>query len=469
MLPGWQTDLVPRFLSASPNVALLPLPWSQPLSSWPDEYLVALPRGISRHVVRFIRVGDEVLAAKEVNETLALHEYRLLHDLDRLGTPAVDPIAVVTGRRTLTDEPLDPVLLTRHLQFALPYRSLFTPGVREETVSRLLDAMVVLLARLHLTGFMWGDVSLSNILFRRDAGEFAAYLVDAETGELHDELSDGQRAHDLSIARTNVFGDFCDLEAGGMLDPSLHPLTLVDTIEARYHELWQELTGVEEFSGSELDRVEGRVRRLNALGFDIAELDIVTSPDGSRIRIQPKVVDAGHHSRRLLRLTGLDTEENQARRLLNDLDTYVVRTGQQQMDEAVVAHRWLTENFEAVIAQIPPELAGKRDPAQLYHEILDYRWYASQHEHREVPLLEATHGYVHDVLSNLPDEAMSTLALNGGGRQLVNPYDPSLGYLEDPETENLPAVVDPWEDGLDEVDEADLGRFDINALRAKRV
>lgn len=457
--------MVPRFLSATPNSQLLPLPWATPLAQWPEEYLVALPRGISRHVVRFIGVDDQVIAAKEVNEELALHEYRLLHDLKRLDTPAVEPIGVVTGRVGADGSPLEPILLTKHLQFALPYRLLFTPGVRNETVLRLLDAMVVLLARLHLTGLMWGDVSLSNILFRRDAGEFAAYLVDAETGELHDELSEGQRAHDLAIARVNIFGDFCDLEAGGLLDESLDPLTMVETIESRYAELWHELTGVEEFSGSELHRIEGRVRRLNALGFDIAELDISTSPDGSRVRIQPKVVDAGHHSRRLLRLTGLDTEENQARRLLNDLDTYAVRSGLQDLDEAVVAHRWLTDCFEPVVRAIPPDLMGKRDPAQLYHEILDYRWYQSQREYREVPLLDATRGYVHDVLTNLPDEAMSTLAI--GSRTLANPYDPSLGYLDDPTAETLPAVIDPWEDAAVDVDPDDLGRLDIDALRAK--
>ena len=143
---------------------------------------------------------------------------------------------MVLGRVDADGDPLDPILITRHLQFSLPYRSLFYPGVKHETVNRLLDAMVVLLARLHLIGFLWGDVSLSNILFRRDAGEFAAYLVDAETGELHDTLTDGQRAHDLQIARTNLFGEFLDLEAGGILDSSLDPQWLVGTIEDRYHQ-----------------------------------------------------------------------------------------------------------------------------------------------------------------------------------------------------------------------------------------
>ncbi|EPH07268.1 hypothetical protein HMPREF1531_00326 [Propionibacterium sp. oral taxon 192 str. F0372] len=425
---------MPRFLSTSPNAQLLPMPWSTPLAQWPEEHLVALPRGISRHVVRFIRVGDEVYAAKEVNEILAVHEYRMLHDLKRLHTPAVVPISVVSGRMDANGNPLDPILLTKHLHFALPYRSLFTPGVRAETVWRLLDAMVVLLARLHLAGFMWGDASLSNLLFRRDAGEFAAYLVDAETGELHDALSDGQRAQDLDIARLNIFGDFCDLEAGGLLDESLDPMHLVDTIEARYAELWHELTGVEEFSGTELHRIESRVRRLNALGFDVAEFDIDTSSDGTTVRIRPKVVDAGHHSRRLLRLTGLDTEENQARRLLNDMDAFIARGDFGWLEESIAAHRWLTECFETVIRNVPHELHGKRDPAQIYHEVLDYRWYASQRECREVPLAEATTGYVADVLRNLPDEVMSSIDESPYADRLpVDTGDPSSGDQENTE------------------------------------
>lgn len=398
---------MPRFLSAKPDARLVGLPWDQPLTDWPPDVVVALPRGISRHVVRFFRVGSEVYAAKEVIEHLAMREYRLLHDLARMDTPAVAPVAVVTGRTDREGAPLDPVLITRYLEFALPYRTLFNRGVRAETVGRLVDALVVLLVRLHLIGFLWGDVSLSNTLFRRDAGEFAAYLVDAETGELHDQLSRGQREHDLHIARINLFGEFTDLAAGGMLDPSLDPLALVDLIEDRYRELWEELTGAEEFDETQLQRIEGRVRRLNALGFDVAELDITTDIDGTSVRIQPKVVDAGHHSRRLLRLTGLDVEENQARRLLNDLDSYRAVTDQQSADEPLVAHEWLTTCFEPVVRLVPEHLRGKRDGAQLYHEVLDHRWFSSEKAGREIPLIVAAQSYVDEVLAGLPDDAVA--------------------------------------------------------------
>ena len=452
--------LMPRILSAKPDSRLIPLPWEIPLTDWPTDYLVALPRGISRHVVRFIKVGSDVYAAKEVIEAAAVHEYRMLQELAREDTPAVEPLAVITERRGVGGEPLDPVLVTRHLDFSLPYRSLFSQGVRLDTVNRLLDAMVVLLARLHLIGFLWLDVSLSNILFRRDAGEFAAYLVDAETAERHEVLTSGQREHDLVIAVTNLYGEFSDLEAGGLLDESLEPLKLVETITARYRDLWAELTGVEEFSGTQLDRIESRVRRLNALGFDVAELDITTSRDGSHVRIQPKVVDAGHHTRRLLRLTGLDVEENQARRLLNDLDTYRFSTDQQSVDEAMVAHQWLTQCFEPVVSAVPAHLRGKRDSAQIFHEVLDYRWYASQREQREVPLDEAARGYIKDVLEGLPDEAMNSRPLAEGSRQLANPFDPSQGFVD----EEGAMPEDPWESEAEDLPEP-TGMLDIAALR----
>lgn len=453
---------MPRFLASQPNAALITLPWNVPLEDWPTENLVALPRGISRHVVRFVQLGDEVYAVKEVIEHLARHEYGLLRDLNRLDTPSVEPFGVVTERAAPDHTPLDSVLVTKHLQFSLPYRSLFNRGVRTETVNRLVDAMVVLLARLHLVGFLWGDVSLSNTLFRRDADSFAAYLVDAETGELHNELTDGQREHDLQIARTNLFGEFCDLEAGGLLDEALDPHRLVDGIEHRYRELWAELTEVEEFDDSQTHRIEGRVRRLNALGFDVAELDITTDFAGSTIRIQPKVVDAGHHSRRLLLLTGLDVEENQARSLLNDLDYFRAETDQQNADEAVVAHQWLQQRFEPVVWSVPEGLGAKLEPAQLYYEVLEHRWFQSEKAGHEIPLVEAAKSYVQTVLHRLPDEQLEVPGVSEMS-QLENPYDPSQGFADDHEDQ----PYDPWEDGLGSgaTDSEGPELLDIDALR----
>ena len=182
---------------------------------------------------------------------------------------------MITNRAAADGEELAPALVTRHLRFSLPYRALYSQALRPDTATRLVDALAVLLARLHVIGFFWGDVSLSNTLFRRDAGAFAAYLVDAETGKLYDGgLSNGQRENDLEIARVNIAGELLDLQAGGRLDEEIDPVEIADGIVTAYRNLWTELTVAESFPQSERWRINQRVERLNDLGFDIEELSI---------------------------------------------------------------------------------------------------------------------------------------------------------------------------------------------------
>lgn len=385
--------------------ALLDLPWRLPLEIWPDETIAALPKGISRHLVRFVNLSGYVVAIKETSAELAQREYDLLRSLQRLDIPCVEPVAVITNRMTKAGEPLESVLVTRHLKFSLPYRVLYSQNLRPDTATRLVDALAVLLVRLHIVGFFWGDVSLSNTLFRRDAGAFAAYLVDAETGQLHPKLSNGQRENDLEIGRVNIAGELLDLQAGGRLDEDIDPVEISDGIVQKYRTLWKELTATEEFDQSERWRINSRVERLNELGFDIEELAIRTDETGTQVSIQPKVVDAGHHSRRLLRLTGIDAQENQARRLLNDLDSYRARYGKNEEDEEAVAHEWAARVFEPVIRAIPRELRGKLEAAEIFHQLLDHRWYLSQNQTRDIPLAEAVSSYVDTVLRHRRDEA----------------------------------------------------------------
>jgi hypothetical protein len=401
-----------RISATSPPPGLLTLPWHLPLEEWEGDFLVPLPRGISRHVVRFVRLDDRVYAVKETRDAMALGEYRLLRDLRRLKAPAVEPVGIVTGRQSETGEEIEPCLVTRHLVSSLPYRELFSRGVRPDTMPKLIDALVVLLTRLHLAGFFWGDCSLSNALFRRSAGEFAAYLVDAETGELHDQLSDGQRAHDLDIAVTNCYAEMLDLQAGGLMSVDIDAIEIVEGLQERYNSLWDELTGAEDFTTDEMWRIEMRIQRLNDLGFDIDELDIVTDWDGATVRIQPKVVDPGHHNRRLQSLTGLDVEENQARRLLNDLDSFAAAKGLQNEDPAMVAHEWLTGVFEPIIRMAPPERRTPVDAAELFHEVLEHRWYLSEQRGQEVDTFEAARDYLRHELKTEPGspDLVSTVA-----------------------------------------------------------
>jgi hypothetical protein len=408
-----------RITSALFDPGLLDLPWSTPLEAWPADRLVALPRGISRHVVRFVKLGSApppakpggtgdlphtVYAVKETTERVAQREYDLLRQLERLDAPSVEAVAIVADRLAVDGEPLESVLVTRHLQFSLPYRALFSHTLRPETVNRLLDALAALLVRMHLTGFFWGDVSLSNTLFRRDAGAFAAYLVDAETGAIHPHLSNGQRGEDVELARVNIFGEMLDLQAAGLLHDAIDPEAVADDVVRRYETLWHEITYEQQISGGREVRhhVEKRIRRLNELGFDVGELQMSVEDRGQNYRIQPKVVDAGHHTRRLLRLTGLDAEENQARKLLNDLDTY--RAESDLDDEQQAAHRWLTEVFEPVVRAVPSHLRGKLEPTELFVQVIEHRWRLCEESARDVGLAPAVQSYLADVLTHRPDE-----------------------------------------------------------------
>ena len=391
-----------RITSALVDPALLDLPWWLPLEEWPTDQLVALPQGLSRHVVRFVRLDGTVYAVKETSERVAEKEYDVLRQLERLDFPSVHATAIVADRVSRDGEPLDPALITRHLQFSLPYRALFSHTLRPDTLNRLLDALAVLLVRAHLAGLFWGDCSLSNVLFRRDAGAFAAYLVDAETSALRPSLSTGQRNEDLEIARVNIFGETLDLAAADLLDPELDPEQIADDVVSRYEALWHEITYEQVVVKEDRHHIEKRIRRLNELGFDVAEVHMSVTGDGESYAIRPKVVDAGYHSRRLLRLTGLDAEENQARRLLNDLDTY--RADSDLADEAQAAHRWLTEVFEPVVRAVPPHLRGKLEPTELFVEVANHRWRLSEEAGRDVGLAPALQSFFADVLTHRPDE-----------------------------------------------------------------
>ena len=393
--------------AAAAEPALLDLPWDIPLEEWPSSLLAALPRGISRHVVRFVNLSGRVLAVKEIGETVAHHEYDTLRALSRLDAPSVDPVAVITGRVGADGEELNAVLITEHLQFSLPYRALFSLSMREDTASRLIDALALLLVRLHLIGFYWGDVSLSNTLFRRDAGEFAAYLVDAETGELHPKLTPGQREYDVDLARTNIIGELMDLQAGGYFPLESDPIDVGDRIRTQYDLLWNEVTAEESLPNQQRQYlVSERIRRLNELGFDVAELRMASDDTGEHLVIQPKVVDAGHHNRKFMRLTGMDVGEHQARRLLGDIDAWRATHDMQDVPLEEAAHDWLTDVFAPIVRAIPRELAGKLEPAQIYHEFLEHRWYMAQQAGHDIPREEALASYITNILQSKRDEAV---------------------------------------------------------------
>ena len=404
-----------RFLFSPPAEAtagLLTLPWREALADWMDDRLVEVPqRGLSRHVVRFVSEAGEVFALKEIHERLARREYQLLRQLDKLSIPAVEVLGVVVDRGT----DLDAILVTRFLDFSTSYRALFANPRGQHLTGRLLDAQVELLVRLHLAGFMWGDCSLSNTLFRLDAGALSAYLVDAETAEIHSSLSEGQRHYDVLMAQERVGGELLDLQAGGFLSEEVDAVETVEELERLYEALWAELTSEEVLLPDEQRyRIGERVRRLNELGFDVDEIELVGVGEGSRLRLTTRVAEPGHHRRLLFARTGLDVQEKQARRLLADIASfrsYLEQTSKRPVPEAVAANRWLEEIYGSVMASIPAELRGRLDDAEIFHEILEHRWFLSEAAGKDIGTTAAASDYLARVLPEVPGDLVAGAVL----------------------------------------------------------
>ena len=360
-------------------------------------------RGISRHVVRFVEYDGALYALKELPERPARREWTLLRRLQGQALPVVEPVGIVTER----GNDLDAILITRHLDYSLPYRVLFTSAGIPDLRTHLLNGLVELLARLHLRGFFWGDCSLSNALFRRDAGALSAYLVDAETGELHGALSDGQRSYDLEIAQQNIVGELLDVDAEVGLPAGLDPDETGDEIVSRYSALWDELTRDETFRADERYKLDERLHRLNELGFDVEEIVLDATDDGYRVSLDPHVVEPGHHRHRLLRLTGLDAQENQARRMLNDIARYREareREAGRPLAESAVASEWRQEVFEPTVAAVPERLEGRLPSAEVFHQVLEHRWFLSERAKRDIGIDEAVRSYVASELPQRPSE-----------------------------------------------------------------
>jgi len=196
----------------APTASLLALPWDLPLSEWtvPDVPLRDIAVGPSRHLVKFVECDGALWAVKDLPPRIAAKEYAVLRQLEELGLPAVRPAGLVNQ-----PDVDSAILLTRYLDGSWQYRRLFRrlPPDQPTHRARLFDAMASLLVELHRHGVFWGDCSLANTLFSRDGQVLQAWLVDAETSEVHPRLSDGQRQLDMEILVENVAAGMLDLAA----------------------------------------------------------------------------------------------------------------------------------------------------------------------------------------------------------------------------------------------------------------
>jgi tRNA A-37 threonylcarbamoyl transferase component Bud32 len=392
---------------------LLDLPWELPLEAWPDELAFrAIDVGPSRHLVRFLVVDEKLVALKEEPVEVARREYAVLGHLERVGLPAVLPIGIAEHAAGTA------ILVTEYLAHSLQFRRLLArfplgPGPYR---TRLLDAMAWLLVDLHRGGVFWGDCSLANTLFRRDGDRIQAFLVDAETGEVHPELSDGQRAYDLEILVENVSFGLADVAAfQGRPEDFDDAIASAESVRQRYDAIWAELHFEPALPAGDRHAIRSRLRRLNDLGFAVDEIEIVPQGAGAEVRLRVTTTNREFHAHELERLTGLIALEGQAQLLLNDLREHVAwlsLSSGRRVSEAQGARRWRREVFEPAVRRLRPAIGG-RDPLQAYCDVLEHKWLLSERAGRDVGLDRAIAAYL-DVGAPAP-EAPTPEALSEDG------------------------------------------------------
>ncbi|MGI8518019.1 MAG: DUF4032 domain-containing protein [Acidimicrobiia bacterium] len=379
----------------------LDLPWSKSLPTWNLPNMIDLPKGISRHEVRFLSYPQGIYVVKELATMLAENDYRILRGLEAVGAPAVEAVGLVEKRTSDPGEEMSAALITAYEPFSFSYRELLAgvgmaavkseddraPGFGRRR-NQMLDAFAGLLVELHVAGCFWGDCSLSNVLYRFDAEAIETIMVDAETARLYDDgLTDGHREEDVELMIENVAGGMADIAAEMGVDVDLADFALGFDIADRYHNLWSEIGRTITINSEERYRITERVERINQLGFDVEEVDLLPSiDDTSEMLIKVKVGGRSFHSNRLKSLTGIDALEFQARAILADVH-YFGGEGDATA-KATNAIRWRVNRFEPMIARLDA-LADLADPIQAYCDVLNHRYQLAAAQKRDVTTEEA--------------------------------------------------------------------------------
>jgi len=369
------------------------LPWELPLNQWPMDgpHLEEVQHGISRHPVLFVNYDGRLYVIKELPELLGQKEYDLLSQMYAISLPCVQPIGYAKTSRKSGESS---ILFTRYLDASIPFRYLFINRIVDQFQTHLLDAIAGLLVQLHANGVYWGDCSLSNVLFRRDAGTLQAYLVDAETAELHlPRLSPMLRYHDLEIMQENITGELTELQTNQAIK-SVYPLEETgDYIQQRYRALWEEITREEIFSQDELYKVQERVRKLNELGFSVKDMELKNEDHGNILKLRIFVSDRNFHRNQLMEITGIFAEDRQAQQITNEiheLRANMSRSGNPNITLEAVAYHWLEHVYKPIIEQLRPFMQTpdhpkyNADPVELYCQILEHKWYLSERAQRDV-------------------------------------------------------------------------------------
>lgn len=411
------------------------LPWGEPLAEWARRgvAMLSIRRGEARHVVGFVEAGGHRYAIKETGPAAAAREVRVLEELRRRHSRALEPVGYVVTR----GEPI-PVgvvagqtaylsgdagyCVTRLAERVLPQSILYSYPFTESNKRLLLNAVAALLLDLHEAGVYWGDPSLANILMDLSDRQLSAVMADAETAEvLPAPLYEGLRQQDLAAFLEAMEWQAEDIRLARGLGEDARLVTEADAeyFLARYAGLREErrVTRAGGLFARLLD-FERQAQRLSALGYGVlgqggrrerdAEADAPQAEAGADSEgalsdeaddhLHVATVRPGWYVQRLRELLGVRVPRAYAPRIYHHLNIHKwllsERTGH-DVGMEVAAADWARAYDEPALAflaaYLPDADAARRYEA--YAAILDHTWEMARREGRAVALEEGAMDY----------------------------------------------------------------------------
>ena len=90
--------------------------------------------------------------------------------------------------------------------------------------------------------------------------------------------------------------------------------------------------------------------------------------------------------------------------MMNDIEQYRATHFKSSTPQSIAAHEWMTHVYQPAINAIPRELRGKLEPAEIFHQLLEHRWYMAENAGYDIPSDQVIASFIENVLRNKPDE-----------------------------------------------------------------
>jgi len=259
------------------------LPWHVPIAEWRlhGVRILDIKRGVSRHVVTFVKTPRFSFCIKEISLEVSKKEVYNYETLLLNGIHTLVPVGTVTreeatiGSSTVIGRPYERTIVahtvTLLVEKVLPDSELYIRKFSFESRKVIWDAVAELFVELHTNSILWGDASLANTLVKFEKIDvpfvgkktvLKAYLADAETVEILPSLSREQRDAEITYFFESMDGMNESLRIGGMPRDVLSTEADKEYFRTRYDVLFAAEEKKKEFfrqTSFSMDEVLGRV------------------------------------------------------------------------------------------------------------------------------------------------------------------------------------------------------------------